>query len=120
MREIDPGHKYALRQLDSQKEQVLTFVKREGEKYPGNIGHYPGTNLQEVLRAMIARLYYLDNQQPAKENHLVIYYLRNSIRALELRAARQHGRETPVEVFEPDVEVRPYCPKCGHIGCLEH
>jgi hypothetical protein len=40
MRVFDPGHKY------------LKFVKREGDNYPRNRGHYEGTTSQEVLRAL--------------------------------------------------------------------
>jgi hypothetical protein len=52
MKIIDPGHKYELDQLDGEGKEILTFVKRDtpSERYPGNQGHYPGTNMQEVLR----------------------------------------------------------------------
>jgi len=38
MQELDRGHKYALRHLDGNEVETLTFVKREGDGYPGNIG----------------------------------------------------------------------------------
>jgi hypothetical protein len=44
MRIIDPGHDYILSVYDGEGEQRLTFMKREGPGFPGNIGHYPGTN----------------------------------------------------------------------------
>ena len=62
MKVIDPGHKYELAHLDGNGHEVLTFVKREGDGYPGNIDHHAGTNLQEVFRAALDRVKYLDNQ----------------------------------------------------------
>lgn len=124
MKELDPGHYFELYELDADKRSVagkifvlphLTFVKREGEKYPGNFGHYPGTNLQEVYRAAIARHKYLDKQEPHSCNQLAIDNLRANIIALETRAAERHLRPEPV--FTDEVETMPFCGKCGHIGC---
>lgn len=43
MQVIDPGHDYNLATLDGDGSSVrLTFVKREGPGFPGNIGCYPG------------------------------------------------------------------------------
>lgn len=118
MRIIDPGHAYALRQLDGNAEEFLTFVKREGLGYPGNQGSHPGTNLQEVLRCLIHRLKYLDNQIHCKENWAVIARLRESIRLLEQRAADRHGRQHPRTIKKrTDIENEPVCDFCGHIGC---
>ncbi len=68
---IDPGHKYILLTLDGELNQTLTFVKRcdkiiEGRltnKFPGNKGEYPGTTMQSVIRVILNRLRYLQNQQ---------------------------------------------------------
>lgn len=129
MTEIDPGHKYELQVIDGLGPHLLTFVKREGEKYPGNVGHYSGVNLQETFRAAIARLLYLDNQLPYFGNKQIIHNLRCSLMILEIRAAEMHGRNT-IEfrrrVFEhadPDgrnitpIEKLPTCGVCGHIFC---
>lgn len=52
MRVVDPGHVYDLVSLDGGQVHRLTFVKRLGERYPGNVGFpHAGTNMQEVLRA---------------------------------------------------------------------
>jgi hypothetical protein len=59
MKVLEAGHKYELLSLDGGEPQILTFVKREGEGYPGNVGHHPGTTLQEVLRAEIDRGMYV-------------------------------------------------------------
>lgn len=115
MRVIDPGHKYALRHLDGPGEEIVTYVKREGKNYPGNVGSHPGTTLQDEWRAQIHRLWYLDNQKHCHENWACISNLRENIIQLELRAAVRHGRPDPI--FTRQVELMPFCHDCGHIGC---
>lgn len=121
MNVVDPGHAYLLNVLDGDKAQPLVFVKRQGPAYPGNENSYPGTNLQEVLRACIDRVKYVDSQLPCDENKLVLGHLRHCIRLLEVRAAMRHGRD--VDMFDyrnrtmSTVETMPTCPECGHIGC---
>jgi len=115
MKILDRGHAYALRMLDSPRECLLRFVKRAGEGYPGNVGFYPGTNLQEVLRACIDRVKYLDSQIPDPTNLVLVDHLRSSLKLLEMRAARRHNRDIPV--FRYAIEDMPVCSKCGHIGC---
>jgi len=115
MRVLDPGHKYALKHLDGPGEEILTFVKREGASYPGNVGKYAGTNLQEDWRAGINRLQYLNTQQPHAANGRCIERLRANIADLEKRAAEQHGRSMPA--FADAVEDMPVCDNCGHVEC---
>lgn len=94
----------------------LLFVKRIGTKYPGNKGEpHLGTNLQEVLRACIDRLKYLQNQNPCEENPMIIKNLQTSIWMLENRAARLHNRTIRVGSYV-GIEHFPICEKCGHIG----
>jgi hypothetical protein len=118
---IDPGHGYLLDQIDEAhgKKQELVFVKRDfpTEKYPGNIGHYPGTTIQEVLRACIDRLHYVNNQQSDARNLIIIHNLRLAIWFLELRAAAKHGRILQAQPW--NVEQEKTCPACGHIECKE-
>jgi hypothetical protein len=120
MRVIDPGHKYALKRLDGDGEEIITYVKREGLKYPGNVGHHSGTTLQECWRADIHRLLYVNNQEPCSATVDCIEHLRLCILFLEHRAALRHGRKPPVEYSDPDlncIETMPTCVNCGHIGC---
>ena len=129
MKVIDPGHVYELDWLDLEypiqpyeddhKQSHLTFVKREGPGYPGNVGHHPGTNMQEVLRAVIDRLRYLHRQIPHEANEVAIMDLQGAIYALESRAAERHGRlERFRATFSPEnIELQPTCLKCGHVGC---
>lgn len=120
---IDPGHQYHLRSLDLPEGhergfQTLTFVKREGPGYPGNSSHHPGTTTQEVLRVLIDRAFYVDNQIADEANQKVIRNLREAIFYLEERAARRHGRPFPPMVDIIDgIEKIPTCHKCNHIGC---
>lgn len=96
MKILDPGHAYELSLLDAFNKEpqiILTFVKREGIKFPGNIGHYAGTNLQEVLRALVDRIKYLDNQIPHWTNKLNVMLLRAVLNFLEYRAAKRHYRK---------------------------
>lgn len=119
MKIIDPGHTYDLRCLDVMEPSlpvILRFVKREGPGYPGNIGSHDGTTTQEVLRALIDRTKYVDNQIPDDRNDLVLFHLRCAIYQLETRAAERHDRVLPLFDIR-DIENQPTCDKCGHIGC---
>ncbi len=123
MNTLEEGHKYALAHLDGEGETILDFVKREGEKYPGNVGSHEGTWLQEVWRAEIERVKSLDRQDPCVENKWILRNLRDNIRFLEERAARRHKRRPDWRLYEKDgttndqIEYLPVCQHCGHIGC---
>ena len=130
MEVVDPVHKYILSyldiDLDTRKrheypfEDTLTFVKREGEKYPGNVSNYPGTTTQEVLRALIDRIKYVDKQLLCRENKVVLDSLRQSINFLESRAHRLRGKVLLLTVDEyAKIEDIPTCDTCGHILCKE-
>ena len=125
MKVLDPGHHYELTSLDGidppngvSVPNRLFFVKREGPGYPGNVGHHAGTNLQEVMRVLIDRVQYLDNQIHDLSNDFVIKSLRDCILHLELRAAERHGRVLPNTRY--DIENEPVCATCGHIACNVH
>jgi len=117
---IDPGHHYILDHLDGDSVEELRFVKREGPGFPGNVGHYEGTNIQEVLRVLIDRLEYLNNQIPHERNASCIMDLQDCLYGLEARAAERHGLE---EYFRPfrasKIETYPTCPHCGHVICAK-
>jgi len=115
---LDPGHMYRLRWLDGGSFGILRFVKRSGDGYPGNIGSYPGTTTQEVLRALIDRMQYVDNQIHDARNESVLHCLRRAIYLLEERAAWRHGREFNLTEAQKNViENMATCDKCNHIGC---
>lgn len=116
---VDPGHEYLLDALDGDAVQRLVFVKREGAKYPGNVGSHSGTTLQEVLRALIERCRYVNNQTPCPETEAVTNLLASALFLLEVRAARCHGRHLDASL-ESVVSGEGKCPKCGHVGCDGH
>lgn len=119
MKVIDPGHSYLLDSLDGDEKQRLVFVKREGEKYPGNVGSHPGTNLQEVLRACVNRCVYLNDQVPCAETQAVRGLLTTALYLLEVRAARRHGRHLEASLCDVVRGVRK-CERCGHVDCQGH
>src|SRR5690606_17742291 len=96
MRIIEPGHIYELNFLDDvafkdtpegraeaakyQDSKLLTFVNREE-------GHeHPGTQTQEVLRALIDRTYHCDHCMPDEANAMIIHHLRMALVYHEARA----------------------------------
>ena len=128
---MDPGHYYLLDEYSGSNpeemlssEQPLHFMHRVGDKYPGNQGApYDGTNCQEVIRALIARIKYL--QEQAKQlndpsstsiDEEIIELGRKMLWLFEIRAADIHGIEFPDEVMA-EIETVPVCRTCGHIVC---
>ena len=124
MKVIDPGHHYRLDSLDGEIMQELQFVKRCGENYPGNDEPpYPGATTQEVLRALIDRTKYVDNQIPHPMNAIVLRNLRSALRALETRAADR--RDEMIKFLKATcdierIEEMSTCKTCGHIACTKH
>jgi hypothetical protein len=115
MKCVDAGHKYKLASLDGDAVQTLTFVKRYGDKYPGNNNAYPGVTIQEVCRVLIDRLKYVNAQMPAPETGSAIWLLRKVIWILEKRAARLHNRAWSTDMPVVGIEFEKQCPHCGHI-----
>jgi hypothetical protein len=114
----DPGHDYVLASLDGDAPQRLTFVKREGPGFPGNVGAHPGTTTQEVLRALIDRGKYVNNQIPCAETEAATELMKSALLLLELRAARRHGRVAKAfDTLDEAATTRETCPRCGHVGC---
>lgn len=77
---ITPGHLYKLSQLDGSDSEELRFVKRTGNEL------WPGTINQEVIRALIDRVIFLDNQVPWSKNDEILYHLRMALVLHETRA----------------------------------
>lgn len=130
---LDPGHAYELDHLDSDQPwrtcETLCFVKRVGSKFPGNEPPaYAGTTSQEVIRALIDRLKYVDKQidhtdevhtQGHQHNRRALDGLRSALRALEERAAMERGDFMSVIAIAqtPMIENTPTCAGCGHCLC---
>ena len=121
MKCVDMGHKFRLLNYDGgEPYQLLVFMKREGAGYPFNVGHYPGTNCQEVTRALISRVRYLQAQVPCWQNRCVRFLLRVTLWLFEHRAAKRHHRAFPLRLIR-NIEYLPTCETCGHINCIgEH
>lgn len=125
MIELDPGHLFDLDVLDGDewKHLRLQFVKRTGEKYPGNTSAYPGVTSQEVMRALIKRALYVESQESHSANREVVTMLRGAIYVLEFRAAaRRDDRDHFLKMWvqcEQYAEDIPTCPSCGHVFCRE-
>jgi hypothetical protein len=124
MRIIEAGHHYELESYDIGNEEWvnddITFMKRIGSHYPGNTGEaHPGTNCQEVLRVLIDRVKYLDDQIACSENKDILDYLRHALLRFEQRAARI--RQKPLAYLADkgmcNIEDLPTCKTCGHIEC---
>ncbi len=125
MRIIDPGHVYLLRQLDSLQETELRFVKRIGVNFPGNAGPaFPGTTSQEVIRELIDRTKYVDNQHQSLLNQYTVVNLREALHQYELRVAivrDEAGRyRRMIRDRKDTIENLPICLACGHIDCGRH
>lgn len=108
--------------LDGFGNQVLTFVKRcdhqNPSRFPGNKNSYPGTTLQNVIRALLERMRYLQNQVWCFENAIGIFCLQLALWLLEFRAGRRHGRIYLKSLHFS--EFAPMCPNCGHTACKHH
>jgi hypothetical protein len=122
MEVIDKGHFYRMHSLSPDPYSLLQgyrgveflqFVHRVGNGYPGNLGApYAGTNIQDVCRCLIDRLFYLNGQIPYWSNRICIFLLRTVMNLLEWRAARRHGRRFR---WRWRIETLPFDSTDGHI-----
>ena len=86
MRVLDPGHRYALDNLETDGETILQF-RKDPALHDGD--GYEGPSCQEVLRAVIDRVLELDREKFDIENAIILYDLRHAIAAFEARAIRR-------------------------------
>lgn len=93
---LDPGHLYIPQILDSEgldyTPDPIQFVKRMGERYPGNMSTQPGTITQELIRICIDRTKYVDNQIKHPLNQYALESMRDAIYYFEQRASEVHKR----------------------------
>lgn len=94
MKVLTPGHKYELSHLDGDNTQTLRFVNR------GNGNDCEGTTNQEVIRALIDRVIFLDSQVHWSLNKDIISHLRS---ALVLHEARALIRKTKKGKLLPEL-----------------
>ena len=115
MKVIDPGHVYDLQPLDGEEYIPLVFVKRKGSKYPGNSNSHPGTTTQEVIRAIMERTLYVDNQIGCWQNKVIFFLLFASLYLLELRHYSRHKLGFPP--LYKDFWLQSTCKGCSHTKC---
>lgn len=88
MRVIYPGHKFALRNVDDDDEQILQFLQRAPFHDP-----IPGVTNQEVHRVLLSRIEVLNAEDPWWGNERMIHNLRENIGMHELRAMLRHAKK---------------------------
>lgn len=114
MRIIDPGHLYAVVNVDGPGEQQIQFVRRRDHR-GGLVSPYtPGILSQELLRVLIDRVRYLNDEDPCTEDVQIIHALRDCLRLFESRAARR-----TIEKLEMP-EMSDACPICHHLLCTHN
>lgn len=119
MKTIEPGHKYEIASYDGGEPKTITFMKREGEGYPGNVGSHPGTNCQELIRVLIDRVKYLNNQIHDENNVAILVKLKLVLWLFEDRAARRHGIDR-FDFLAEQIDQAEACSICGHVTCRGH
>lgn len=80
MKIIESGHIYRLDHIDGDGNHDLIFVNREAGL------EHEGTQCQEVIRALIDRVVYLDKQLPWDDNAEILKNLRMALVLFEARA----------------------------------
>jgi hypothetical protein len=94
-----PGHRYKLKNIKLHGETVLQFYK-DPDINGGTL--QVGTNCQEVIRALIDRVQFLDKQQPWDGNKEIVNHLRQALAGFECRAIVRK-----VEKGELNIETLP-------------
>jgi hypothetical protein len=98
MRIIEKGHVYELNSLDGVASVTLTFVNREDNPHPG-------TQTQEVLRALIDRTRHCDGCLRWPGNDQIVFHLQMALVLHEARTLErkvQKGELAPERVKTAD------------------
>lgn len=111
MRVIEPGHVYAMANVDGDGEQRIQFVRRRGERAELLRTFTAGVLSQELLRVLIDRVRYLNDEDPCDEDVQILHKLRDCLRLFESRAARRTIEKMPMP------ELADACPICHHLLC---
>lgn len=113
MKVIEPGHIYALQNVDGDGEQIVRFVRRRDDEamlLPEQM-RTQGVLFQEVVRVLIDRINYLNAEAPCVENVEIMESLRRVIQLGEIRAARRTIEKAPM------IERTDVCEICQHVLC---
>ena len=93
---IDKGHRYSLKKNGKNENcrNELVFYKDADINSDG----YDGTTNQEVIRALIDRIKFLNKQKPCEYNREIVYHLRMALVLHEKRHLNRLVQENyPVE-----------------------
>lgn len=98
MKVLDPGHRYSVVSVPEfpggdRNDQIIQFRKT----LPG--GGRVGTNCQELLRVLIDRVKFLDNELPHQVNADILLKLREALVLFEARALE---RKVTTGKLEPE------------------
>jgi len=103
MKIIDKGHKYKIKNK-YKGNQEITFVKDgliNGEDYDGTIS-------QELIRVLIDRTLYLNNQMQHRFNDEIIFHLRKALGLYEMRHLdRLIDKKLPIEKIKSNPHMIP-------------
>jgi hypothetical protein len=114
MKVIEPGHVYELAEVDGIGSQTVRFVRRRDDNarlLSADEGLHPGILGQELLRVLINRTLYLNDEDPCQEDIEIVARLRECLRLYESRAARRTIEKMPMP------ERADACPICHHLLC---
>ena len=89
MKVLIPGHRYLLTHLRDEGNEALQF--HMDPRINGT--HMEGTFNQEVTRALIDRVQFLNGQVAASENLQIIFHYRMALALHETRAIRRQVEE---------------------------
>lgn len=112
MKCLEPGHVYEVANVDGPGVQHIVFVRRRdarGELLDAR--RMPGILSQELLRVLIDRVRFLNDEDPCVEDVEIIHHLRGCLRLFEARAARRTIEKMPMP------ELVDGCPVCHHLLC---
>ncbi len=117
MRVIDPGHVYELENYRAEEavsqgleRQRISFVKRRVPADPGRVDLRDGTNCQELLKVLINRVLFLDQEARHPMNRVLLLCLRRALVLFETRAL-----ERKVEKHTLLPETLDYSSHDGHL-----
>lgn len=114
MKVIEPGHVYDVENVDGPGKQRIEFVRRRDDaaRLLPPKERTEGILSQELLRVLIDRTLYLNQEAPCTENVEIVDALRLALTRYESRAARRSIEGLPM------LEREPTCGVCGHVLCL--
>jgi hypothetical protein len=95
MRELVPGHRFALQNLKSRSETILQFYQ-DPDLHDGEGAAGPST--QEVIRACIKRVQELDREKRWVGNDDIVHHLRCAIAGFEARALIRQVEKDDLEI----------------------